>query len=111
MASDVGVAPRGDRLGAVPFVVSASAAQLGLLIDPLPGQCGVGKPLMRVFLPVHQVSGSHKMIAPAAQAGAGLTLDCFTRDALREGFQAEPERRHGPTPAGAQGQAHVGMNR
>ena len=44
MASNMGVAPRDDRLGAVPFVVSASAAQLELLIDPPPGLCGVGEP-------------------------------------------------------------------
>ena len=44
MALDVGVTPRGDRLAAFPFVVPASAAQLGLLIDPPPGQCGVEEP-------------------------------------------------------------------
>ena len=66
---------------------------------------------MRVLLPVHQVRGGHELIALASQAGADLILRCFTRDALRERFPAEPEHRHVSTPAGAQGRAQVGMNR
>ena len=58
---------------------------------------------MRVLLPVHQVSGSHEMIAPAAQAEADLTVGCFTRDACVKGFERNRSAvtvRHQPARRG-----------
>ena len=63
---------------------------------------------MRVLLPVHQISGGHELIALASQAGADLTLGCFTRDALGKGFQAEPERRHAPSQLAHRGGRRLG---